>query len=575
MSDSAGKVGEILEEGFLLIRGKLFKKAAEKLNEALNLDSQFSRQEILPELEESLKQKDYESTLTLGECIFNQGSEDDASLAIKIGNSYRHLFHPEKAKRYYELVLKKDENNELALLNLAACLNDVQKYDLEIKEMVKPFEEVEDFYFPDFSDKPVLWSEVLKKVGSSCRARQLVRLQQMQHLHKDMMLKGQNQKAEQLGNDLKKMKNNVGKPEYFDLKTYLKQKISGFDNTSLDKKKRAMSGFYTYNLALCALQNGDVQQASESLTNLRQQKSKLDNQDLLLGLLKARGKGNKAAIEYFEQILSKAPTNRYLNVNLGILHRKERNSLESIQYFIKTSELLQSSDGIFGLQRILTKADTYFKAEMWPKALKLFLAVAKEKDIVKLSANIGQCYFSLEKYDKAMDAYLDIERLAKDSKQGKGKLKEACERFRDKAKLHAYAANHQKAVIFYEYALKLNQSPKLLEETSESYERIKQPERVAELKKARDLLMMKNQENRQDKHKNYLIRKGKAKMKSGKLGVAQKCLEEAFSMDECDKAIFLLYATILKKLKQPRALRTAVTRFQNANERQERAAQEV
>ncbi|MCP4297935.1 MAG: hypothetical protein GY786_20295 [Proteobacteria bacterium] len=575
MSDSPDKVGKILEEGFLLARGKLFKKAAEKLDEALKLDSQFSRQKILLELEDSLKQKDHESALTLGECIFKQGSENDVSLAIKIGNSYRHLFHPDKAKHYYELVLRKDENNELALLNLAACLNNVQKYDLEIKEMVKPFDELEGFYFPDYFDKPARWLEVLKKVGSSCRARHLIRLQQMQHLHKDMILKGQSQKAEQLGKGLEKLKRNIGKPEYSELRAYLTQKISGFDNISVDKKQRTIWGFYTYNLALCALQNGDVQQASESLSNLRQHNSKLDNQDLLLGIMKAEGNGNKVAIEHFEQVLSKAPTNRYLNVNLGILNRKERNSLESVQYFIKTSELLQASDGIYSLQKILTKADTYYKAEIWPRALKLFLIVAKEKDIVKLSANIGHCYFSLEEYDKAMEAYLDIDRFAKDSKQGKGKLKEAGELFRDKAKLHAYAANHQKAVIFYEYALKLNQSPKLLEETSKSYERIKQPERVAELKKARDLLMIKNHENRQDKHKNYLIKKGKAKMKSGKLGIAQKCLEEAFSMDECDKSIFLLYATILKKLKQPRALRIIVSRFQNANELQKRAAQQV
>ena len=71
-----------------------------------------------------------------------------------------------------------------------------------------------------------------------------------------------------------------------------------------------------------------------------------------------------------------------------------------------------------------------------------------------------------------------------------------------------------------------------------------------------------------------MIRKAKAKIKSGKLGVAQQCLEDAFLLDEGNKDTFLLYAGVLKALKQPRALQILITRWKGANERKLKLTQE-
>ncbi|PCI28515.1 MAG: hypothetical protein COB67_06215 [SAR324 cluster bacterium] len=556
----------LLEKGFLLIQGKLYKQATQKIEEASRIDVQFVRQAVTQKFDLCYQSDDHEGVLALGKFLLEKDPQD-FQLTTKIGNAYRKLSNSSKATEYYQNALQLNPSYELGQLNLAACCSQVDKYDLDIQQSVLQFKELSEALLPTYFNKPEPWDILKKKIGIRCRTRHLGQIQLLLKKQQQLLLANDQERATQLEIKIAALKKNFGKANFQEIRSFLEQMAKVYEANLTDKNNKALWGYVTFNLGLLTLKYGEPRAALSILNQLKLGQSKLDNLDLLLALAKNQGKEVEASIQILEMELQKKPNNRYLNVNLGLLYRNQNNPVKSIQYLLKTAELLERSEGIYCISKITAKASSYFSTSLWDKALKLYLEVTQEKDSVKSWSRIGQCYMELNQHEEAVDAFVQIKRFAEKSKQGRVQLKEAHNLYVEKAELFKGDAKYVEAIKFFEYALKLQRHPKTLRLAAEIYKKLKRKEQAEAYFRESQGLSQSQMEGRQKQRRRKLYEKGLACITAGKIGEAKSYLEEAFKIDETNKETFLLLIKVLKALKQPRAQQLTMTRWQQAMSR--------
>ena len=459
-------------------------------------------------LKDYSKDDNHEAIRAIGIALLKT-RESDCELLNSIGNSARKLKDYKQANHFYRLALKHDNSYFKAFLNLSATLGQVEKYDYEVKESLKRFENVKNFFLPEFKND--LTFDKNKNFEQICASLRLA------------------------------IKENWKKQSITEGQLILQKDI--------------------FNLGLYALSQKKADLALENFHKLKKQKSKITYVDMLI--LLAESQKSETADDVIEKLVilhKETPNDRYINGNLGLLYKKNGNTLLANKYFLICSSLLDKSEGFFSIAALARLADEKFQQTDYSKALPLYNKVSLELDEISIWEKIGDLNFMLNNNSEATKAFREIERLDPKSSIASYKLKKIYHSYVKKADELKKEAKFSQASVLLERALEIDRPPKLLENLANTLKRIKEFDKAEKLLDEARETKIKFKQREIENERSHLFNKGKDYMKNKDFTLAIEALESASRL-RMDKDIFMYLAHIYKGLKMTRALQSLLTRW--------------
>lgn len=533
-NSKASKAETLLKKGFLLIKGKLYKQALIELKTALEQDHDLATKALKKNFTEYYTSFEYEASLSVG-LVLLKSDPKNYELSNKVGNCARRLHNYKQANNLYKQALRANKNYAVAFLNLAASMGKVDRFNIEVKRLIEPFLTYKNFILPEYRGN----EQVVNKMMASWEAQPKELRDDQSDLHEKI---------------------------YIELKSAIKDSIKNGDSIS---EKSALKQESMFNLGLFALHLGDYQQARENFINLNKLKCPFEYLHMLLAISYYLGGEKSKALEIFTELLGKDPSDRYLNINLGILYAKEKNRLLSYKYFSISGILLEKSNGHFSRSEILRQADQCFESGDYKKALPLYQLVVNEVPDLHAMDRMGQIHMKKDSYTDAIPVYQNILKLFPDSELAKKKLVDIHDHFFEKGDALYKDQKIAQSAVLYERALSVHRPAETLQKLSRVYGRLRQTEKANALKEEYDAIYQEEEDKKQARaHEEYVI-KGKAYMKAKDFSKSIENFEAAFAIKK-DKDVFVFLAHLYKGLKMQKATNSLVQRWKQKLDHDER-----
>ena len=530
-----------LEEGFRLLKGKLYSRATLEFRTAISLSEAVSLKRMLAKFGEFESDNDSDPALAIGMAILSKQTQD-FRLANKLGNLARKTGDYQQAGHLYRMALRIDRSYELARLNLAASLGRVELYDDEIQEAISRHVPEEGFVLPPYENSPEIVDDI---TNAMCHRKTVYKAEKIKQLKEDR------KKAEEaiesyevlkLGVAIKKTEEMPVEPTYEEIRDEL-QKLANpqdADGYHPEENKRRLGNLF--NLGLFAFRNNDTVLSADCFIRLRQENVGIELLDLMETLLlQVEGK-TAEAIDRFFLLLREDRFNRYLTINLGLTLRQSGNWLNGTRYLIAAADLLDRSEGIFGTEEMLNLATDRERIGSYKKALKFLKVVTDEKNLRDAWLQTGRILLRMQKQTEAITAYQNALKQEPDCEAAKNKLKQIHDWFVKKS-LEAEAAHRNgQAAALCEKALNALRLPKTIERAILLYQKLKKDGKVQKLIRERDELIQREREKAEEEQRQAYIERSRLMLNRKAYRMAADNLEKAFRM-KVDKSV---YASLVK-----------------------------
>lgn len=531
------KAEMLIQKGFMLIKGKLYKQALLELKMAMELDYDKVIHVLRNKFIEYYKALEYEACLSLG-LVLLKSDEKNYELANRVGNCARRLHNYKQANNLYKQALRGKKNFAIAYLNLAASMGKVDKFDMEVKYLIEPFLSYKGFILPDYKGH----ENIVKHMTEAWESQPMSLREDKSELHKEI---------------------------YKQLKAAVKDSIKAGDSISekSEAKQRAM-----FNLGLFALSLGDYKLALANFLNLKKLKCSFEYLEMVMALGYYLAGEKSRAIDIFAEQMGQDNHDRYLNVNLGLLYLKEKNKLLAYKYFAISGVLLEKSGGYYSRTDILNEADDLFETGNLKKALPLYRLVISEEPNIHAMDRVGKIFMQKNSYVEAIPMYREILKVDPGSDLAQNTLIQIHDHYFEQAEELYKDQKVAQSIVLYERALSVYRPLVTLEKASRVYTRLKRIERAEALKTEYEEILRKEKELAQARTREEHVIKGKAYMKAKDFNKAIENFEAAFSI-KMDKDVFVFLAHIYKGLKMQNATNSLVQRWKKKLDNDERERQ--
>lgn len=595
------KAVDLLEHGKKLLKSKLYKRAMIEFNKCWQESPEYAAENLQVLFKQYRTVANYEACLSIG-LILLKIDPQDYKLATVLGNCARKQQSYLQANNLYRYALKLKKDYKIAFFNLAASLARVEKYDSKVTSTLQPFANRTDYVVPPYLGEPEMFEKMIKELSDILAERALRKVMELQ---KEMEMKSNNNElleVHRLQREIQEIEERPTAPTFEDVKEHVNAKMLEVkDETDYESRKTYIT--YLFNMGLFSLQQGWPLYALECFISIQDDPNyDVDYLDMLIVLGKHATKvprkrlmqqprrrpkealladdpppidpeaspyAEDDPINQMTALVREDPSDRFYNINLGVMLNIEGNKLMAYKHFLIGGVLLERSEGIYKRSDIFKQAVDYFETEQYKKALKLFKALSEEEKNSQALWYIGRIYLRRNKWDEAVEAFKAIQEINPKSVLAQQELQQAHDHFYQAGEDFFDEGKYKAAVGQFEKALNVMRVPDTIKRTAAVYRVLRNKPRAAELQKEYDAILEEEKKGEMERVRQEYIAQGQAFLKQKVYHKAIHNFELAFRM-KVDKDIFMILAYLYKSLNQKDNLQHLVLRWNKMVEFEEK-----
>jgi tetratricopeptide (TPR) repeat protein len=560
------RAADLIEKGISFVDNKLFKQAMIAFNESIEIAPDFVSIRLREQFYDYNKSGNEEGALSVGLCLIKI-LPDDYVLANQLGNCARRLGNYKQANNLYRHALKSNSAFREAYYNLAASMGRVDKYDQEIEGVVQPFLALKDYVLPEYIGGQEAIDKLKEELMEQRAERLEIRIQELT-LQKELK-EGENDPvgAAEIQEQIDKLL--AADPiTNADLIERLGHDITP-QLQNLTPDNRSLVSGMLFNLVILALLDHNTKDAQNGLFTLNELKSDLKYIELLQAILYDFKGQTKKGIDILIKQLGKNKSNRYYNVNIGLMYKKVGNRLLALKYLLIGAVLLERSNGLYHLSELIQLAHQHFDSGAFKKALKLYRVIMMESNDIQVMLNMGEIYIAGGKFNEAAQILKKVLSRDPENQHATEKINWIHDHFCHLGEEFFAKSVFQTAAMKYEHALQICRKPETLKRTAEIYQVLKQQKKADELLAEYKSIIDAEKQREKEKIRQSYIVKGKAFMKAKNYNRAIENFELAFRM-KVDKDVFMFLATLYKSLKRTAEMENLLKRWNKMVEYEEK-----
>ncbi|MCP4297592.1 MAG: hypothetical protein GY786_18495 [Proteobacteria bacterium] len=461
----------------------------------------------------------------------------------------------------------------------------VDLYDNDVKTAIDRFPPNQTYILPDYAISASFINKIVEKLSI---LKQKAKEKKLVILTEERVKREANNELLQvhrIKNKIEEEEKNPATPSYEEVCKYIKLMIKQVSNNrsqteddNKDSKKKEDSEEnqlklnYYYNLCLYALKQEDGDEAAAAVGKIKSLGGKYEFQEMMLALSYAMKNDINKGTKIFIELLGESQSNRFYNVNLGLVYRRLGNKLLSYKYLAIGSVLLERSEGLYRLSDLMVAADEHFVNGRLQKALQLYKVVVAEDQNKEAWEKLGKIYIQTEELEEATEAFRELQKLDSKSSVAIDYLyqihdfyfSEGEELFRDR--------KYKASVVKFEKAMNVLRLPETLKRTAAVYTVLRDKKRSIELLEECEEIKEKLREAEQEILRQSYITKGKKYRAANMIKKAIEFFELAFRL-KLDKDVFMFLAYLYKSQNKAEELADLLNRWNKMVELDDRLKQ--
>jgi tetratricopeptide (TPR) repeat protein len=546
-----------VEKGFELIEKKFFKQAILEITNALKADADDAYEKIINQIGEYLKSEKYEENLVLGKIALSH-RPGNYQLANDLGNCARKIEDFKQAETLYNKSLKIKNDFKIALLNLAACQAGIDIYDTDLEKLISIYSETDGYLLPEGFE---IDEEAQHILFDDIRKLEKIQKEQVLMLEKELYTQsGELEKVKVIKQQIDKLSADSGsnKMDQEGIDSYLK----GMNKDKwkyFPKEEKTLLQKIIINSGITALQKNDFEHANFCFDRI-EGNADFPYFDMLKALSKYLAGETRTAFSSLEDLLSKNPENRYLNINLGLMYRQESNPLMAYKLLIKGAFLIQQLDGIHKTSEIRKAAGESYQKKDLEKAKKLYEAIKEETNHESDWRNLGKIYYQKNQLEEACSAFHKSLKLNSACKKTLEMLTTIHDAFFNAGEKAYEENNFDDAIKSYEGALKAIRKPGTLLKAFKTYDHMGDQNKSFALKNEYNDAIARIKEGEKQELRRAHMDHGKIAIQQKDINKAIRCFEDAMSL-KVDKEVVEYLTRIYKSLHRTQALQKVTARW--------------
>ncbi|MDT8445523.1 MAG: hypothetical protein RRB13_01345 [bacterium] len=560
------QANEFLEKGMDMLDGGMFKQAMIQFQQAIDTDKKVALPAIYKHFKEKIKETDWEAGLALGLIVIKY-RQADAELANLVGNCSRRQKNFKQANSLYRHALKVNPKFRTAFFNLAASMGKVDKYDDEVRHSIETYANMQEYLLPDYFGDPLLMEKLEEELTVKKREEVTERIQRLELELAQAEADDDYLEQRRLNMELDLATKAEIKPEPEMVFPVLEERVRQAEKKENPSLKEM--AFEYMNLAIYSISQNDGKRALKTLIDMDKMGLVAEYQTMLKAIAMDLTGSPEDANDLFMHALQEDTNNRYLNLNLGILHRRRGNSLLATKYLAIGASLLEKSDGLYRLSELIKIADKSYEQGNIDKALNLYRIVCNEVDYPEPFMKLGDIHLNRDELEEATGAFHQVLNKDPNNSVARERLREIHDSYFEKAEAFFRDNKYKAASGVFERALSVMRLPETIRKTASVYQVMRKPLKAEVLMKEYEELKEQEKVLQEEKERQSNIILGKAYLKKKHWSKAIEHFEIAFRM-KLDKDVFVYLATIYRNLRKTEEMRDLLTRYNRMVEHEEK-----
>lgn len=525
------KLAEILvNKGIQMLQGNLQHKALYQFQQAIEIHPEQVGEMLYAEFEKAYKRGDNDLALSIGQIVLRIRT-DDYELANKLGNCARKEKKYKEANDFYRQAFRINRSFDIALYNLAASMGRIPRYNNDVKLLVSQFAHISHYVLPHYKLSHQYLEDIIRAI------------------------KAQYEDESDIPNPRASLD-----PTYLEICDRIRRRIKEVGRQKPSPKQRKRFESEVFNLGLFALSRKDSKLALKCFLQLKNRNCKLGYLDMVTILSMDLESPSKKLIQDMMILLGQDKTNRYLNVNLGLMFRKQGNRILSYKYLATVALLLEKSGGVYCRRDLMLEADQEMELGNLKKALRLYQIVDSEIDIPEVKISIGQILLYQSRYSDALPLYKEILNIDPANTAAQQKIAEIHDYFVEKGDELVDIKKHSTALPYYQRALSALRLPETVKKTADCHKYLMDVDKADELYIEYNQMIREKEKDDVEAARQAYIQEGKELLEKKAYEKAISCFEKAFEL-KVDKDVFVFLAHIYKIQKRTRDLQNLLQRW--------------
>jgi len=567
---SANRSAEaLIQKGLSNISGKMYQQAMIHFQKAHQDSPAYTGKVLNTEFNNFMQSGDYEAALSVGLVLIKTRPED-YELANILGNCARKQENFKQANNLYRHSLKIKKGYNRAFYNLAASMGKVLKYDDEVIQLVKKYATLNNFIIPDYLEDPEIQAGYEHHIQEFKEQEKAQKLKDLQELYDkleddDKVLEMRKVKA-----DLMQTEHAKTTPKEEEIIEYFEKNIERKEAEADEDEEVARllpKAIFDLGLYCISIRKGDV--ALECFERLMEEKWEYEYLDMCYALARFQEGETNEAIDSMIKLLGYDSSNRYLNINLGLMYQHDGNRLLSYKYLVIGAAFLERSEGLYKLSDLIRLAEESYEAGNSKRALALYLVISEELETVDPWISMGNIYLQMDKLEDAAAKYRKALEYDPHHKAAQDKLKEIHDVYFERGESFFRESKFKAAASIFEKALGILRLADTIKRTAAMYKLMRNSNKYEDLMEEFEELKEQEKIKENEKLRQGYIIKGRAFMARRQFNRAIENFELAFRM-KLDKDVFMFLATLYKKMKLKDEMEDLLNRWNKMVEYEDR-----
>lgn len=529
-SREAKQAAILVNKGIGYLQGNLQHKALFQFQQAVEINPEKVAEMLNAEFEKCYKRGDDELAISIGRIVLRI-RENDYELANKLGNSARRMKQYKEANDFYRQAFRINRKYEIAFYNLAASMGRIPRYNNDVKILVDKFAHLATYVLPNYK----LDTKYLENII--------------------LAIKEEIQEEESEGGMQEALE-----PTYLEISDRIRSRIKEVGKQKASPRQKKIFESEVFNLGLFALSRKDSKLALKCFLQLKSRNSQLQYLDMVTILAMDMESPSKKLVQDMMVLLGADKTNRYINVNLGLMFKRQGKRILSYKYLATTALLLEKTGGIYCRKELIKMADQEMELGNLKKALHIYQLIDSEIANVKVRANMGQIMLYQSRYSEALPIYQSVLEIDENNTNAKQKLLEIHDYFIEKGEDLIDVKRYSTAVPYFEQALSATRLPQSVKKLADLHKVMMDVNRAEELYIEYNKLTREKEKTDFENARSEYINQGKKALETRDLAKATELFEKAFEL-KVDKDVFVFLAHIYKMQKKTTELQKLLDRW--------------
>lgn len=257
----------VFESGMEALQEGLYEQAVAYFSSALEEQSQINLPKLF-ELFKSYVQNRNEAVVEiLGELLM-EAKRHDPDFLNSMGNNARRQFKYKRANDFYRQALRIDRSHRNAFFNLAASLAKVERYNHDVKNLLRSLNSLSNYLLPEYLNDPDMVDKIIDQIHTR-RNQQVERIQSWLMAKEEKLAQGDTEAVKHLIHRIEAEERNRHEPTYDAICHEIRQSFkTNWMRTTVEQSQTAFQE-NLFNLGLFALSNKDKELATDCFAKLK------------------------------------------------------------------------------------------------------------------------------------------------------------------------------------------------------------------------------------------------------------------------------------------------------------------